>query len=146
MKDKLLQLFPEIGLIGNASLQKNVIDTYIAALEQGNWKVKELCELPFTLDFPEFIFSYADHVHGVTQISAEAAKAFNRTYASNKKYQVNVDLTIAGALLHDVGKLLEYERSKTVTSGKPLTVRHFVIRFRERFLPMPAAAHKSFVT
>lgn len=112
MKDKLLQLFPEIGLIGNAALQKNVIDTYIAALEQGNWKVKELCELPFTLDFPEFIFSYADHVHGVTQISAEAAKAFNRTYASNKKYQVNVDLTIAGALLHDVGKLLEYERSE----------------------------------
>ena len=37
MKDKLLQLFPEIGLIGNAALQKNVIDTYIAALEQGNW-------------------------------------------------------------------------------------------------------------
>ena len=28
MKDELLQLFPEIGLIGNASLQKNVIDTY----------------------------------------------------------------------------------------------------------------------
>ena len=36
MKDELLQLFPEIGLIGNASLQKNVIDTYIATMEKGN--------------------------------------------------------------------------------------------------------------
>lgn len=110
MMEEILRIFPEIETIRNSLLQKNVVDVYVSALHQGGWQARDLLEIPFTLDFPEFVFSYADHVHGVTRVSAEAAKAFNETYAAKPDYQVDVDLTIAGALLHDVGKLLEYQR------------------------------------
>ena len=110
MRESLLRIFPEILDLHDKTLRGNVLDTYVAALERGRWNVEEMGEIPFTLDFPEFLFSYTDHVHGVTRVSLSAAKLFNETYRSNPKYHVDMDLVLAGALLHDVGKLVEYER------------------------------------
>lgn len=109
MREKIIKIFPEILEIQSVELQNQVVQVYIDALKTGNWLPNDMYRIPFTLDFDEFIFSYADHVHGVTAVSRESARQFNRVYADNPKYHVNEDLVIAGALIHDVGKLLEYE-------------------------------------
>ena len=110
MKDAILAMFPEIDLIQSPSLRESVLNTYEDALLSGGWLPEDMNLIPFTLDFPEFIFSYADHVHGVTAVSRQAAESFNATYQANEHYRVDMDTVIAGALLHDVGKLVEYER------------------------------------
>lgn len=110
MKETLLKIFPEILELHDETIRENVLDTYVAALVRGHWRAEEMDEIPFTLDFPEFLFSYTDHVHGVTRVSLSVAKVFNEIYRSNTKYRVDADLVLAGALLHDVGKLVEYEK------------------------------------
>lgn len=127
MKAAIMSIFPEIGEIKAQELQNNVLDTYVDALKTGGWTPDDMLSIPFTLDFPEFIFSYADHVHGVTGVCREAARVFNQTYSSKSEYHVDEDLVLAGALLHDVGKLLEYEKDEKGNYRKTklgLSLRH----------------------
>jgi putative nucleotidyltransferase with HDIG domain len=68
--------------------------------------------IPFTLligdDCP---CSYLKHVRGVTRVAKVAAEEFNSNYAEGSRFRLDMDTVVAGALLHDIGKLREYERT-----------------------------------
>ncbi|MEA3239125.1 MAG: HD domain-containing protein, partial [Candidatus Bipolaricaulota bacterium] len=51
--------------------------------------------------------NFAQHVRSVTRICLAVASTFDEIYQG--KLSLNHDVLIAGALLHDVGKLLEME-------------------------------------
>lgn len=130
MDNLLTAIFPEINQICDIALRDCVIRTYEDALTTGGWSVDDMNRIPFTLDFPEFLFSYADHVKGVTQVAKRSAEVFNETYRSNPQYRLDLDLIIAGGLLHDVGKLLEYEQNRGgqyVKSSLGKSLRHPVL-------------------
>ena len=86
--------------------------------------MEDVDTIPFTLLIPDCPVSYREHVRSVTQVAVEAAKVMIAAHA--KYYSLNMDILITGALLHDVGKLLEYKREdkKFFKSASGKLLRH----------------------
>ncbi|MCL2684571.1 MAG: HD domain-containing protein [Synergistaceae bacterium] len=127
MKERIRELLPEIGWINDKALQEKVVSAYVDALETGGWEPEDMDRMPFTLLIPDCPASYLSHVRGVTRMAHKALEEFNSLYARDGKFTMNNDLLVAGALLHDVGKLVEYEKSpegRTVKSGMGKDLRH----------------------
>ncbi len=125
MRDRLLQLLPEFDLIQDPGLREKAFQVYELALQEGGWMPDDLTQMPFTLLLNPCPASYIDHVRAVTLCAVEAAKVFARIYGD--RLPVRMDLLVTGALLHDVGKLLEYERradGMTVTAYGGKLLRH----------------------
>lgn len=111
MKDKIIKLLPEIKWIGNSKLQDCIVNTYEEALTIGGWQPDDMGKIPFTLLIPNCSISYLTHVQSVTNMCKEIYREFNNFYKSQRVFTINYDNLIAGALLHDVGKLVEYTRT-----------------------------------
>lgn len=128
MKEKIRELFPEIEWITDKALQEKVVAAIEDALKSGGWEPEDMGKIPFTLLIPNCPFSYLDHVRGVTRMSKLAMDEFNAMYAEkDAKFKMDNDLLVAGALLHDVGKLVEYEKNasgETVKSRCGKNLRH----------------------
>lgn len=128
MEKRIRELFPEIEWIKSKDLQDKVVASYVDALKQGGWDPDDMGKIPFTLLIPNCPFSYLDHVRGVTRMAKESMDVFNDIYAKkDPKFTMNNDLLVAGALLHDVGKLVEYEKNaagETVKSKNGKNLRH----------------------
>jgi len=111
---KLRDIFPLLKEIEDDKLRANVVKCWELAMDKGEWE--NLNDIPFTLLLPQ-AGSFVDHVNRVTAMA----------YAvGHERDDVNLDLLIAGGLLHDVGKLLEYERKNgaVVKSAQGKIIRH----------------------
>jgi putative nucleotidyltransferase with HDIG domain len=128
VKNRIKELIPEIEWIIDEELREKVIATYLDALNMGHWEPDDMDKIPFTLLIPNCPFSYLDHVRGVTRVAKAAMKEYNAIYAAkDDKYTLDLDTLMAGALLHDIGKLVEYEKDesgKTVKSKIGKDLRH----------------------
>lgn len=128
MEKKIVALLPEIDWINDRVLQKNVVASYVDALTSGGWQPEDMERLPFTLLIKDCPFSYLDHVRGVTRVARASMEEFNAIYGrKHPEFRLDYDLVVAGALLHDVGKLVEYERNcdgSVVKSGLGRDLRH----------------------
>jgi putative nucleotidyltransferase with HDIG domain len=125
MRERLLELIPEFNMIQDADLREKALQTYGLALQEGGWTPDDLTRIPFTLLLNPCPASYVEHVRAVTLCAVEAAKVFAQVYGD--RLPVHMDLLVTGALLHDVGKLVEYEgRSDgmTVTTSGGRLLRH----------------------
>ncbi len=105
--EKIRAIFPEVNLIKDTDLQDKVLRTWALAVERGGWEPEDIERMPFTLLKPVKI-NFAQHVRGVTLCCIRVAETFDQVYLGELK--MNHDVLIAGALLHDVGKMLEIER------------------------------------
>ena len=113
-------LFPELKLFHATKFAGPVIKAWELAIARGNFSHPEECHfLPREIGFTTHI-SLLVHTRIVTELSLEVAD----TLAVN--LPVERDLVLAGALLHDVGKLLEYAPSggETVISPAGLRLNH----------------------
>jgi len=108
MRDKIMEMFPEIEMIKNAELKEKTYRCFEVAMERGGWTTVDLYEMPFTLLIPECNVKMGEHVRGVTKSAINMAEAFAEVYGN--KIPVDMDILVSGAILHDVGKLLEYKR------------------------------------
>ena len=128
MKEKIRELFPEIEWIHDEAMRDKVVAAIEDGLRSGGWEPEDMDKIPFTLLIPNCPFSYLAHVRGVTRIAKLAMDEFNAIYAAkDEKFRMDNDLLVAGALLHDVGKLVEYEKNgvgETVKSRCGKNLRH----------------------
>jgi putative nucleotidyltransferase with HDIG domain len=90
--------FSELAWIQKKDLRDKVVTVWKTAADKGNWH--NLQDIPFTLIF-ENSGLLIDHTKRIT--------ALVRNVGNTREEHLNKDYLIAGALLHDVGKLLEYE-------------------------------------
>lgn len=125
------RLFPEVSQIRDPKLIESVLKTWQIAQKRGRWKTSDLRHIPFTL-LIQTRTSLLEHTRRVTRMAMALAK---------ERGDVNMDYVIAGGLLHDVGKLLEYERRgrKVVKSRSGGFVRHPVSGYaltRETNVPL----------
>jgi len=106
-------LFKEqLGLIKDKDLKEKVVNCWISAIKKGNWRIKELENIPFTLvlNGRKTDITLVEHTKAVTMAAYNMAKSEERSYGKRKDYiAVNYDYLVAGGLLHDVGKLIEME-------------------------------------
>jgi len=114
-KSDIDKCFPELLWIKDASLREKVVDVWKKAADFGRWKALE--DVPFTL-----LFENSGLLSHHTSRIAQLAKSIMET----REEDINGDFLIAGALLHDVGKLMEYElrNGKVVKSEYGMQFRH----------------------
>jgi putative nucleotidyltransferase with HDIG domain len=124
MKSDIVRLLPEIDQIEDEKLKEQVIATWEDAVERGSWLIKELGEIPFTMLIPDCNISIITHTRAVTHTAMEIAKVLLNFYKDRE--QINRNVLIAGAILHDVGKIVEYakEKERIVKSKTGKLIRH----------------------
>ena len=107
MREWVERLWPEISWIENSHLREQVTQTWIRALERSPLKPDDLNHIPFTLLVPNCPTTFMEHKRCVLHIARDSARAMQEFMG--KALPVNIDTVVAGAILADVGKLLEYE-------------------------------------
>jgi len=114
-KEYIVSTFPELEEIKDQELKAKVIEALVVAMERGGWT--DLSKIPFTLIIPGLKKNLVEHFRMVTQMAMAVA---------SKRDDLDMDLVIAGGLLHDVGKMLEYAEveGKIVKSENGKLLRH----------------------
>jgi len=108
MQQTIYNLWPELEWIQDRDLREKTAKTWELALKKSVLKPDDLRKIPFTLlAGPDLKVSFMDHKRAVVHIARESGLKFNEFFAN--ELPVNMDVLIAGAILADVGKLLEYE-------------------------------------
>ena len=107
MKTEIAGLWPELTWINDLLLRKKTAKTWELALERSVLTPEDLHIIPFTLLIPEIKVSFMAHKRSVVHIAKSSAEAIMKFYGD--ELPVNMDVLISGAILADVGKLLEYE-------------------------------------
>jgi putative nucleotidyltransferase with HDIG domain len=124
MTEQVLKLWPELEWINDRNLRKQTADTWALALEHSKLTPDDLNEIPFTLLIKDCPVTFMEHKRAVVHIAYTAAKAMQKFFDEN--LPVDLDVVVAGAILADVGKLLEYDKraGKAVVSDYGRLVRH----------------------
>lgn len=124
MRKKLETLFPELQLIRDSRLREQTTGVWLEAMKQEGWRIKDLTLMPFTLLIPGTDVNIIVHTRAVTRTALKIAEVLAQHYP--KKIAIHQDYLLAGAILHDVGKLFEYrrERGKFVKSRGGQLLRH----------------------
>jgi len=111
MTEEVKKLWPELDWIKDVSLRESTAKTWEIALERSVLTIIDLERIPFTLLCgPDLKVSFIAHKRCVVHIAKASGEKMNEFFASD--LPVNMDVLISGAILADVGKLLEYELNK----------------------------------
>ncbi len=114
MTEEVKRLWPELEWISDNSLREKTARTWETALARSVLKADDLEKIPFTLLCgPDLKVSFMAHKRCVVHIARESGEKMNKFFGV--ELPVNMDVLISGAILADVGKLLEYELD---TDGK----------------------------
>ena len=120
----VLRLWPELDWIQNPSLREKVTRCWERAFELSPLTPEDLNTIPFTLLVPNCPTTFMEHKRCVVHVARRAAEAMNEFMGH--ALPVDMDTVIAGAILADVGKLLEYEKvdGKAKQSQRGAFLRH----------------------
>ena len=111
MTEEVKRLWPELEWISDNSLREKTAKTWETALSRSVLKAADLEKIPFTLLCgPDLKVSFMTHKRCVVHIARESGEKMNKFLGTD--LPVNMDVLISGAILADVGKLLEYELDK----------------------------------
>ena len=110
MRKQLETLLPEIQHINDAKLRDLTTRVWLEAMKQAGWTIEDLPAMPFTLLIPKTEVSLIQHTRAVTLTALRIADVLAKEYG--KRVVIDRDVLLSGAVLHDVGKLFEYEREK----------------------------------
>ncbi len=119
------RLWPEIDWIKDPQLRVQVTETWALALQRSTLTPDDLNQIPFTLLVPNCPITFMEHKRCVVHIAWASASAMQE-YMGHA-LPVDIDAVIAGAILADVGKLLEYELGpdgKARQSARGEALRH----------------------
>lgn len=108
MKEEVLKLWgEELEWIQDSDLREKTMQVWEKALQRSVLNGEDLNRIPFTLLVgPDLKVTFMDHKRAVVHISRESGLKVNKFFKD--ELPVNMDVLISGAILCDVGKLLEY--------------------------------------
>lgn len=108
MTEEIKKLWPELEWISDPDLREKTARTWETALERSVLTAADLNRIPFTLLCgPDLKVTFMDHKRCVVHVARDAGMKMNEFFQS--ELPVDMDVLIAGAILADVGKMLEYE-------------------------------------
>jgi len=114
----------ELDWIKDEEIKNATAKTWELALERSVLTGDDLNTIPFTLLVPVNV-SFMAHKRSVAHIAKDSGNQINKFYGND--LPVNMDVLISGAILADVGKLLEYvkdENGKAVQGNYGKYLRH----------------------
>jgi len=126
MNKEILELWPELEWIEDTTLREKTAKTWELALERSVLTPDDLRTIPFTLLCgPDLRVTFMDHKRAVVHIARESGYKFFEFFKD--ELPLNMDILISGAILADVGKLLEYvmdENGKAIQGTYGKYLRH----------------------
>jgi len=122
----IYELWPELNWIEDQELREKTAKTWELALERSVLTGEDLQRIPFTLLCgPDLKVTFMDHKRAVVHIARDSGNKMNEFFKD--ELPVNMDVLIAGAILADVGKLLEYvldENGNSIQGSYGKYLRH----------------------
>lgn len=120
-RERILALLPEINLIQNERMREGVINIWVEVWSESAWDDPSACPKSHKNVTQR---SNIDHVRSVTKQALATAEIAREIHG----FETDTDILLAGALLHDVSKLVECEPgpSETVTSHTGVLIQHGV--------------------
>jgi len=104
----IYELWPELAWIEDDDLRVKTTETWELALERSVLTGEDLQRIPFTLlAGPDLAVSFMAHKRAVVHVAKESALKMIEFFGDD--LPIDMDVVISGAILADVGKLLEYE-------------------------------------
>ncbi len=124
MREDVERLWPELEWIADRDLRDKVTKTWETALSRSPLTASDLDEIPFTLLIKDCKVSFMAHKRAVVHIARGAAESMRQFFGL--LLPIDMDVVVAGAILADVGKLLEYEPAggKARQSARGKALRH----------------------
>jgi putative nucleotidyltransferase with HDIG domain len=106
-------LFPNLADIRDAALRDRVAAVWSDALTTGcggkGWTFDEIRAIPFTLLAGKIDLRFVEHLNSCCKQCIAIAGVLKEVFGN--RVPVNLDFLIAGSLLADVGKMLEFDKS-----------------------------------
>lgn len=126
MTDRVKKLWPELDWISDIELREKTAKAWELALERSVLSADDLESIPFTLLCgPELRVSFMKHKRCVVHLAKLSGEKMNEFFGN--ELPVKMDILVSGAILADVGKLLEYvldENGKAVQGDYGKYLRH----------------------
>ena len=124
MNKDVSKLWPEINWIQDKKLREKTAKAWEYAIEKSVLSADDLDKIPFSLLIKDCNVSFMNHKRTCVQLSVDIAKRMKDNFG--EEIEINMDILIAGAILIDIGKLIEYEivDGKLGTSNFGTIVRH----------------------
>ncbi len=107
--ERVRELLPMINRIQDEGLRGRVISVWVKAWEESKWE--DLADAAFNLDVDVAECNLVKHTNLVTELAYAMASSARQVL----NIMVDMDVLLAGGLLHDVSKLVEMAPEK----GKP---------------------------
>ena len=143
MKEKVKKIWPEMEWIKDEELKQKVLDCWVYAIENSVLSPEDLEVIPFSLLIKDCNVTFMNHKRTSVQLSVDIAKKMKENFGN--EIQIDMDLLIAGAILIDVGKLLEYDKVDgnltTSKAGKLLRHPFSGVALADRFGLPPEVQH-----
>ena len=115
--NQIAELFPDLLRISDARLRESVAAVWSEALTSGcggkGWTFAEIRAIPFTLLAGKIDLRFVEHLNSCCKQCIAIAGVLGEVFGG--RVPVNLDVLIAGSLLADVGKMLEFDKD---ASGK----------------------------
>ena len=124
MREKITEILPEIELIKDENLREQTAQVWEDAIREGGWKIEQILKMPFSVHVPNCNITFIEHVRTVCKMCVAVADVLKDAYG--ERTQIDYDTLISGALLADVGKLIEYEEKdgQITRAGRGQHLRH----------------------
>ncbi len=126
MNAEVAVLWPELEWISDENLRECTARAWELALERSVLDRNDLERIPFTLLCgPDLKVSFMAHKRCVVHVARESGQKMKEFFGT--ELPVDLDVLISGAILADVGKLLEYEldnEGKAVQGKYGKYIRH----------------------
>ena len=115
--DQIAELFPDLLSIQDTDLRDRTAAVWHEAITTGcsgkGWTIEELRAIRFTLLAGDIDLRFIEHINSCVKQCIVIERVLNEIYGD--RVPINHDHLVAGSLLADVGKPLEYDRD---TGGK----------------------------
>ncbi len=124
MREQIVESIPEINLIKDADLREKTLQVWEDAIADGGWTFEAIRRMPFSVHVENCNITFIEHVRTVCKMCIAVADVLKESYGTRSN--IHYDHLIAGALLADVGKLIEYEErdGKISKAGRGQHLRH----------------------
>jgi putative nucleotidyltransferase with HDIG domain len=110
--EQIAELLPEVREIADPTLRDKVAAVWSEALTTGcgakGWTFDELRAVKFTLLAGDIDLTFIDHIRSCARQCIAIADVLNAIFGD--KIPIDRDILVAGSLLADVGKPLEYDK------------------------------------
>jgi putative nucleotidyltransferase with HDIG domain len=116
---QIAELFPDLMTIRSADLRERTAAVWSEALTTGcggkGWTFAQIRAIPFTLLAGKIDLRFVEHLNSCVKQCIAIENVLKEVYGD--RIPVNHDVLVAGALLADVGKMLEFDKN---AAGDPV--------------------------